>query len=87
MEAKEFEKYKGKVTFGKDERSLGEYVFDGGVIVGYAPDEKFEGQCLLTKVPEAGECIDVSEPDTIMCEPKEYEGYSYLWCFRRNVRL
>ena len=86
MEAKEFEKYKGKNTFGRDDQSLGEYVFDGGVIVGYAPDEKFEGQCLLTKVKCDDDCFDASEPHTIMCEEKQ-EGYSYMWCWRKNVRL
>ena len=87
MEAKEFEIYKGKETFGRDEQAnIGEYVFDGGVIVGYAPDELFDGQSLLTKVKCDGECYDASEPDTIMCEDVE-EGYSYLWCWRKNVKL
>ena len=86
MEAKEFEKYKGKETFGRDERSVGKYVFDGGVIVGYAPDEKFDGQCLLTKVKSDGECFDASEPNTIRIEETE-EGYSYIWCWRKNVKL
>ena len=86
MNAEEFEKYKGKETFGRDDRSVGEYLFDGGVIVGYAPDEKFDGQCLLTKVKCDGECFDASEKDTIMSEDVE-EGYSYLWCWRENVRM
>ena len=87
MNAEEFEKYKGKETFGRDEQAnIGEYVFDGGVIVGYAPDELFDGQSLLTKVKCDGECYDASEPDTIMCEDVE-EGYSYLWCWRKNVKL
>ena len=34
MKAEEFEIYKGKETFGRYDRSVGEYVFDGGVIVG-----------------------------------------------------
>ena len=86
MEAKEFEKYKGKETFGRDDRSVGEYVFDGGVIVGYAPDELFDGQSLLTKVKCDGKCLDASETGTIMSEEVK-EGYSYLWCWRKNVRL
>lgn len=87
MEAKEFEKYKGKETFGRDDKArFGEYVFDGGIIVGYTPDEKFDGQCLLTKVKCVCKCFDASEPNTIMIEETE-EGYSYLWCWRKNVKL
>ena len=87
MEAKEFEIYKGKETFGRDDQAkIGEYVFDGGVIVGYAPDELCNGQCLLTKVKCDEDCFVLIDNGTIMSEDVE-DGYSYLWCWRENVKL
>lgn len=47
MEAKEFEIYKGKQDVWKRRKGVGEYIFNGGVIVGYAPDELFTGQCFI----------------------------------------
>ena len=92
MTEKEFKKYEGKTTFG----FVRGVNIDGCIVIGY--DSIRNGSlivgcydsrgwiCLLTKVKCDGECYDASEPDTIMCEDVE-DGYSYLWCWRENVKL
>lgn len=94
MKKEEFEKYQGKPTFGKDnEANSGKYIFDNGTIVGYADDEIFDGQCLITKIPD-GKGLNLVDDEAIIPDEKEREmfkenteEFSYFWCWRKNVKL